>query len=329
MGNRFGRKREGPINGAETAATGQKPAEVPAATEPAPDSGITQTQEAVVTENLNAVVEEPVSAVTSPEDNASPAAPAPQKDSEPEPVVEETPAPVEPEPLVSVSEPSPPVPEPAEEPKPVAEPAPEPVPEPEPTSVPEVEVEALPEPIPDSEAAPAEAPEPQTDMLTEESLPEPQISSSPLIDLGVPDATPEPTNIPTSPDAIPAPVDADEPSDIPVTEECQDNAEVSVISSLEPEKSEETSESLEKPTEVEAPGDLVQLVSEVSEESVSELLQNLELKGNDLVADLIPADVKIPDDTPVTDTSMSAELMWSHGREFMKEVNGYFSVKTA
>ncbi len=151
--------------------------------------------------------------------------------------------------------------------------------------------------------------EQQTDMLTQESLPEPEISSPPLIDLGVLDATPQPIDIPTSPASIPAPVAADEPSDIPMTEESQDSAEVPVISTLELEKSEETSESLEKLTEVEAAGNLEQLVSNVTEESVSELLQNLELKGNDLVADHIPADVKIPDDTPIMDMSVSTELM--------------------
>lgn len=309
MGNRFSRKRDGPASSGETAAAEQRTAEEPAATQPAQ-----QTQEAVKTENLDAVVGEPVS-VASTEESVSAAAPAPLNDSEPVPVAKETPAPVQSEPLVSVSEPSPPEPEPAAKPEPLAEaqPAPEPTPEPvskpELTSAPEAEAEAVPESISESVAAPAEALEQQTEMLTQESLPEPEISSSPLIDLGVPDATPEPIDIPTSPASIPASVPADEPSDIPMTEESQDSAEVPVISTLELEKSEETSEPLEKLTEVEAAGNLEQLVSDVTEENVSELLQNLELKGNDLVADFIPADVQIPDETPIMDMSVSAELM--------------------
>ncbi|XP_070764153.1 uncharacterized protein [Enoplosus armatus] len=329
MGNRFSRKLDGPANSAETAATEQKTEEVPAAPEPAEEAGITQTLEAVGTESLDVVVGEPVTlmaclpteeCVSECKEVEAPAAPAPLNDAEPEPVAKETPAPVQLEPLVSVSEPSPP--EPAAEPKPVAEtqlapepapepvpePAPEPVPEPEPTSNPEAEVEAVPEPILESLPAPAEALEPQTDLLTQESHPDPVLSSPPLIDMGVPDVTLQP-NTPPSPVPIPAPVNADKLSDIPVTQECQDSAEVSVISTFEPEKSEETSESLEKLMEVEAAGNLEQLVSDVNEESLSGLLKGLELKGNDLVADLIPTDVKIPDDTPITDMSPSTELM--------------------
>lgn len=318
MGNKFSRRRDVPISNAEAAAPDQKPAEEPAAPQPAEDSGITQTQEAVV-ENLDVVIAEPVTPVACLPAEAcvseckaaeAPAtSPAPLDDAEPEPVAKETPAPVQPEPVVSVSEPEPaaeaqlapePVPEPASEP--VPEPAPEPVPEPEPTSHPEAEVEAVPEPISESTPAPAEALEQQTDMLAQEPLPEPELSSPTVVDLDVADVTPQPIDIPS--------VDAVEPSDIPGTEECQDSAVVPEISTSEPEKSEETSESPEKPAEEEAAENLEQLVSDVNVESVSGLLKDLELKGNDLVADLIPTDVKIPDDTPITDMmSTATELM--------------------
>lgn len=92
-------------------------------------------------------------------------------------------------------------------------------------------------------------------------------------------------------------------------EEFQDGAEAVVISTLEPEKSEETTESLEEPIEAEAAGNLEQIVSDVNEESVSGLLKHLELTGNDLVTDLIHSDVKIPDDTPIVDISTPTELM--------------------
>ncbi|XP_034735031.1 protein TsetseEP-like isoform X1 [Etheostoma cragini] len=245
---------------------------------------------------------------------------------EPEPVAKKTPAPVQPEPLVSQpsppeSDPKPvakaqlalesvpepePVPEPelVPEPEPVPEPelvlepesvpkpeslpepelVPEPVPEPESVSEPEAEVETDPEPIVESVKAPAEVLEEKTDLLSQESLPEPVISSPPLIDLGVPDITPQPIDIPV---CITAPVHADKPSNIPVTKECQQSAEV--------KESENTSEPLEKLMGVEAAGNLEQLVSNINEESVCGLLKNLELKGNDLAEDLIPTDVEIPD----------------------------------
>ncbi|XP_041795361.1 predicted GPI-anchored protein 58 [Chelmon rostratus] len=321
MGNFLNRRRDPSANNAKTAATEQKPAEEPAATQPAQESEATQIPEAVKTENIDMVAGDPATVVASlpPGECASECkevkAPAvPLNDAEPESVAKETSTPDQLEPLTSVSEPSPSEPEP----KPVAEaqlapePAPEVISEPEPTSNPEaeVEVEAVPEPLSESAPAPAEALEQPADVLTQESLPEPMISSPALIDLGVPDATPQPINTPPPPAPIPAPVDADEPSDIPaVAEECHDSAEVPVTSTLELETSEETSESLEKSMEVEASGTLEQLVSNVNEESVNELLQNLELKGNDLVADLIPTDVKIPDDSPITDMSTSTELM--------------------
>ncbi|XP_074489348.1 uncharacterized protein LOC141766390 [Sebastes fasciatus] len=309
MGQRFSRQGA-TAHSAEAAATEQKTAAEPAATQPAADAGMTvkaETQEVVKGEPVTLiaclpaedcvaeckVVEAPVS----------------------EPVEKETPAPVQPEPLVSVSAPSPPESEPVAElepvaeaqlaPEPVPEPAPAPVSEPEPVPEPElvpeveVEVEAVPEPIPESVLAPVEAMEQEIDLLSQVSLPEPVISSLPLIDLIVPDVTPPPTDIP-----IAAPVDADEPSDIPVIEQCQDIAEISLIPTPEPEESEDTSVSLGKLIEVEAAENLEQLVNDVNEESVCGLLNNLELKGNDLDADLIPTDVKIADDM-----TASIELM--------------------
>lgn len=308
MGNRFSRRRDAPVGSAETAATEQKTAEEPAVTQPAQDSGTTLAQEAVDTEDLEVVVRELVAIVACVPSEECVSEIKEVKAPELEPVAKDTPAPVQPEPVVLVSELSPPEPETAAEPKPVAEaqvaqePDPEPVPEPEPTSNLEAEVEADAELISESVPAPAEALEQQTDVLTQEPLPDPVISSPTMIDLGVSDATPQPMDTPPSPDPTPALVDADEPSDIAVTDECQDGAEVSIISTLVPE-SEETSESLEKPMDVEAAGDMEQVVSDVNEETVSGLLQNLALKGNDLVADLIPTDVKIPDDAVVTDVS--------------------------
>lgn len=322
MGNRFSRRRDTPASTGETAATEQKAAQEPAAPPPAAaaaeESGITQTQEAT-TENLDVVVGEPVTPVASlptepcvaeSKEVEAPDASAAPNDAAPESVAkEETPAPIQTEPLVSTSEPSPPESEPVTEPEPVAEtqptpePASEPVPEPEPEA--EAEAEAVPEPI--SEATipvPAESPEQQIDTANHESLPEPELVSTPLVDLGVSDDAPQPVNTsPSDPD------NADEPSDIPVTEECEGSIEAAESSTLEPEKLEETTESVEKPTEVEAVENLEQLASDVNEENISGLLQNLELKGNDLVADLIPGDVKIPDDTLVTDISTSTELM--------------------
>ncbi|CAK6968971.1 proteoglycan 4-like [Scomber scombrus] len=323
MGNRFSRRRDVPLNSAETAATAQEAAEKPATTQPE-DSGMTATQEAVQTENLDVVVGQPTTpvaclpteeCVAEYKEAEAPAAPSPLNDAEPEPEAKETPAPVQPEPLVSVSTPSPPEPEPVAEQPPVAEaqlatePAPEPVQEPKPTSNPEAGVEAVPEPTSEPEPAPAVTLEQETDLLTQESLPELVICPPALVDLGAPDVTPQLIDTPPTPAPIPISVNTDELSDIPASEEFQDGTEATVISTLEPEKSEETSESLEMPMEAEAAGNLEQIVSDVNEESVSGLLKHLELTGNDLVTDLIHSDVKIPDDTPIVDISTSAELM--------------------
>ncbi|XP_034735036.1 magnetosome-associated protein MamJ-like isoform X6 [Etheostoma cragini] len=290
MGNQLNR-RGASSNSVETADTEQEPAQ------PGEDSGLTLSQEAIRAENLDVVMVEPVTlmaclpteeCVSECQVTETPAALDPL--TEPEPVAKKTPAPVQPEPLVS--QPSPP----ESDPKPVAKaqlalesvPEPEPVPKPEPepelVPEPEAEVETDPEPIVESVKAPAEVLEEKTDLLSQESLPEPVISSPPLIDLGVPDITPQPIDIPV---CITAPVHADKPSNIPVTKECQQSAEV--------KESENTSEPLEKLMGVEAAGNLEQLVSNINEESVCGLLKNLELKGNDLAEDLIPTDVEIPD----------------------------------
>ncbi|KAF3854722.1 hypothetical protein F7725_022777 [Dissostichus mawsoni] len=101
-------------------------------------------------------------------------------------------------------------------------------------------------------------------------------------------AVPEPLVSPIDIPPITATIDADEASDILVTEVCQNG----VV------------ESVEELMEVEAADNLEQLASDFNEESVSGLLKNLELKGNDLVADLIPNDVNIPGDMTI-----STELM--------------------
>ncbi|XP_026222338.1 cell surface glycoprotein 1-like [Anabas testudineus] len=301
MGNKVTRRRDTPEENAETSATAEEPAEEPEET---------QTQEDSEPENLDVVVGEPVTLVAClPREECisecknveCPAAALnTQNDAEPEPVAEETPAPVQPELLVSISDP-PPKSEPAEEPKPAVEA--QLAPKPEPTSNAETETEAVPEPSSELVPDPAEAPEQQTDMLTQEPLPKPVISSPTLINLGVPDVTLQPVDTPPAPAPIHNMADADEPSDIPVNEECQDGAEAT----FEPEKPEDISESLEEP--MEATDNLEQLVTDASEDSVSRLLKNLELQGNDLVPDLIPSDVKIPDDTPITDICRSTELM--------------------
>ncbi|XP_069567296.1 protein TsetseEP-like [Brachyistius frenatus] len=303
MGNGFSRRRDAPANSAETVATDQKSAKEPATPQPTEDSGITQTQDVAETENVDVVVGEPATVaaclpseecVSECKEGEAPAASVPGN-AESEPPVKGTPDPVQPEALVSVSESSPPEPEPVAkpvvEPQLAPEPAPEPVPEPEP------EVEAVPEPVLDPAPAPADAPEQQADLLTQESLTQ---ESLPSVDLGVPDVTPSPAPVP-----VPVPVDADEPSDIPAGEQRQDGAEAAEDSTPEPE----TSERLEKLIKVEAAGCLEKFGSDVDEESVREILQNLELKGNDLVSDLIPCDVTIPDDTPIMDMSVPADLM--------------------
>lgn len=315
MGNRLSRRREAPANGAETAATEQKAAEEPVATQQAEAPQIQQVVEAekpaVVVEEA-AVIEPVVESVPEPE---APATSAPL-DVTPEPVAEEALAPPPPvklepeaEPLVSVSEL--PAPEPVVEPEPIPEPVvepepiPEPVVEPEPTPEPVVEPElvVVPEPIPEPilETEPVPTLEQEIDLLTQVSLPEPLISSAPLVDLGVPDLTPSPVP------AIP-----DEPADLPGVQECHGIIEAAVNSMLMPEESKESWESLEKPLEPESvgAGNVEQLLCDVnSEVTDSGLLKHMDLTGNGRVDDLIPNDIKIPDDIPIADMSGSNELL--------------------
>lgn len=299
MGIRSSKRQGPPASGAETAATEQKAAEEPAAMPAAPV--IPQNQEAVEAEKPAAVAsepaEKPVTEIKAEPEPEAPAAPAPLKDNAPEPVAEETPAPPEP-----VSAVEPPAPEPVAEPQPVAEP--EPVPEPNPEPEP---MEAAPEPTSEPVPPPAEALEQEIAQLNQEvSLPEPDLSSAPLVDLGVPELTS------LAIDTAPSPANPDESSDVPGVGECQDGVEAAVNSMSVPEESVETVESLEKLVEPEGVGaeNLEQLVCDVnSEESVSGLLKHLDLTGNDLVSDLIPNAVKIPDDIPITDMSASTELM--------------------
>lgn len=287
MGNRFTKRQDGPVNIAESAA-----AEQPETTQPGGNSEATLAQQA--TEKLDVIVGEAATLVAClpteeclSECKAAAVAADEANDVEPLSSAKET--------LVSVSDTSPP----ESEPVPEAQLAPEPVDDPEPTSNPEADAEAHPEPISEPAPAPAEALEQEIDLLAQEPLPEPVMTSPPLVDLGAPDATPEP-----SPVAIP---DPDKSSDIPAAEGLQEDAEAAVTSTIEPEKSEEASESLEEPEEAEAAGDSEQHVSDLSEESVSGLLKQLVLTGNDVVTDLIQSDVKAPDD--IADMSTSTELM--------------------
>ncbi|XP_061578022.1 protein TsetseEP-like [Cololabis saira] len=304
MGNRFSRRRDVPITSPETVATQQKsPVEPAGPAEPAHDSGMNQSQELLHTEKLEALVEEPVASLECPPKDEStlestevetPAVPV----HEPEPEVKETPAPVQPEPLVAASKE--PEPEPAAPPKPVAEaqiapePAPEPVPEAESAPCSDEVTEAAPEPIPE--------PEPSLEQPIQESLPEPGLSIPLLIDLGAPDDTfsPAPAHVLLSPD---------EPSSVSGSEQCKGSVEAAEAFTLEPEKSIETSEFLEKQIEVEAGECLETLGSDINGESLREILKGSELKGNDLHSDFIPSDVNIPDDTPITEMSPSIEMM--------------------
>ncbi|XP_068595798.1 E3 ubiquitin-protein ligase RNF12-B [Brachionichthys hirsutus] len=181
----------------------------------------------------------------------------------------------------AVSEGSPP--ESESLPAPEAEPVPEPVnvPEPEPASDPEPEVEPVLEAV--SESAPAGALKEQTDMLAQESVPESAVASPALIDLGIADAAPQLVNAPPSPSPGCA-------GGVPVVTESQAAAEASTTS-------EETSESVE------------QFVPDVREENVTKLLQNVEQKENELVADLISAGAQTPDATPIAEVNPPDEQM--------------------
>ncbi|XP_028287682.1 protein TsetseEP-like [Parambassis ranga] len=297
MGNRLSRRRDVPAG--TTEAIEQKTTEGVAATPPAEDSATTQTQE--IAENLEVVVGEPVTevacvpgeeCVSECKEEDAPAAPV--KAAEPELLLTETTAQVEP--LVAASNESPPEPKPEPtEAQLTPESAQEPVPEPESSSNPEADIELVCEPIIEPTPDPAEALEQQTELLAQDYVPEPEISSAPLVDLGVPDVTPF---------LAPIQVNADDSSDIPIGE--QGSSEAAENSTHEPEK---PAEPTEPPTEVEAAVCLEKPESDVNEESVCEILKNLELKGNDHVSDLMQSDVNIPDDTPITDMSTSTELM--------------------
>lgn len=290
MGNRFGRRREAPASNPETVASEPKTTK-----EPDKDSAVTQTQEVTKSENLDVVAEEQVTpALCLPSEECASeckeaeASAASGPSTQPAPVEKEDPTPAHPEPQVSASKPSPP--------EPVAEAQFAPVPEPVPASNPDGDTELV-QPVSEPVPAPADDLEQQADQLTQESLLEPDVSSPPSADLGIPDVTPSPAPIPVP----------DEPSDPTDGEKCQDSDETTDTSTFEPEKSAETH--VEKPMEVEAEERSEKLGSDVNEESISETLKNLELRGNDLVSDLIPSDVNILDDTPITDMSTSTELM--------------------
>lgn len=111
---------------------------------------------------------------------------------------------------------------------------------------------------------PEPAPEAQAhkDIVTVMTVPDPVMTSPALGDLGDPAPGPNPTPASVNPD-----------------DECHN-------------KCEETSESLEEQMEAE------QLRNDVDEGSLDRLLENLELTGSDLVADVIPADTETCDDTP-------------------------------
>jgi len=290
MGNKFSRAPKAP---AEAAPTEQKVAEEPV---PTPQAAAPQSQEAVV---AAAPVSEPAPEPVPEPAPEAPAASAPLVDLAPEPVAAEAPAQPEPEPEPPVVEPEPiPEPEPVVEPEPVREPTPEPEPV--------VEPEPVPEPIPEPVVEPEPVPtlEQEIDLLTQESLPEPFISSAPLVDLGVPDFTTQLIDTPPSPTAA----NPEEPADIPG--ECPGIDEAVVNSMPVPEEPKESWESLEKSLEPESVGaeNMEQLLCDViSEPTESELLKHLDL--NDRVSDLIPNDIKIPDDIPIADMNTSSELM--------------------
>ncbi|XP_029379666.1 uncharacterized protein LOC115056974 [Echeneis naucrates] len=316
MGNRFSRRRESPAaSSSQTAVTAQKPAEQPAAPQPAEEPTQPKQTQDTDTEDLDVVVGDPVTPVVClpseecisefKEVQAS-AAPATQNDADPKVEAKETPALPQPELLVSISTASLPEVEPAAEPESVLAEAQL---APEPESEAGTKAESVPEPVCGSAAVPTEVLEQQTDFLSQELLPEPKPFSTTSTDHHVSDLTPQPVNTSPPPTLIPDPDTADEPSDNTLAEGGQDSTEAAQSSTSDPEKPKETPESLENPVEKETAGYSEQPVIDVNKESISELLQNLELKGNDLLADLIPSDVSTPDDTPITDAPTSNELM--------------------
>lgn len=283
MGNKLVRRQDAPLGSAENAAA-QQAAEEPVASQPKQDSGradvCTEDLDVVVGEATMPVVRLPSEACVSAfKEVDAPDSSRPPNEANCEPVSKETPDPVPSEPLASLlSEASSSEAEPVAEGQVAAEAAPDTEPEPE-----EAEADA------ESAPAPVEAPEKQT----ETPLPDPA-----LIGLDVSEATPQPITSLAVADPVPAPISPDEPSDTAATDESQDSTKGSIILTPPSHKSEETSESPGKPTEAEAAGGLEQFVGDVGE-----LLQDLTLKGTDLVADLVPTDVQISEDESVTDTS--------------------------
>ncbi|XP_075875242.1 uncharacterized protein LOC142883848 [Nelusetta ayraudi] len=232
--------------------------------------------------------------------------PEPSKVAEPEPVAIDTPAPEQTEPAEKT-----PVPDTQPAPEPEPEPVQEPVPEPHsiPNLVPEVEMPTGPIcelPVPELVPGP----------ICE--LPVPELVPGPICELPVPEPVPGPIcELPTPvvlelnneilnqellvepaicslPPSVASASGAapDETSDV---EEGQDGAEATAaLATTNLPASEDESESPEKPMEV-AAGNLEQAVSDGGEE-ISELLQDLALKGSDLIVDLTPANVKLPDE---------------------------------
>ncbi|XP_034032547.1 predicted GPI-anchored protein 58 [Thalassophryne amazonica] len=292
MGNRLFKKQEASSSTDQTVAAEQKLAKEPMTTQPE-DSGAMLNQEVAESGKPDIVESENVTPALPKEECVACAEPlAAALQSEAENLAKEAPAPV-----LGVSVPSPP--EPAAVHQLAAE------------SKPKPNVEAMPVPI--SESAPAE-PAPQAMNLTEESVHDPTPSSLPSVEPAIPDLSSQPDKAPAAPADIPAPaasadipapVIPEVPSDVPA-EEC--SAEGVVIPTSVPEKAAETSESL-KPTEGEATGNSEKLMSDVNMKSISGQLKQLELSGSDLVADLIPSDIKMSADTTVADTNGSTELM--------------------
>lgn len=301
MGNRFSRRRDVPISSAGTVVTEEKTEAEPATTDQEENSEITQTQEAVETCESEACSPKGESESKEVQSLAS----APQNEAESESTVKETPPPVQTEPLISTIKP--PEPEGFAQPEPVTEAQLAPKPEPEPALEPEppLHQEADAEPI--SEPTTAEPLEQHTDLLNQEPLPESFFSSPPLIDLSAPDILSAPASTPVS-----------ELPNISSAEQHEGRVEPVGGFTLEPENVTETSGFLEKE---EAVGCVKMPENDVDEENVCDVLQNLELKGNDRLNDLIQGEVKIPEDTPITDVSTSIELMWSQRRGFCATFN--------
>ncbi|XP_054895821.1 uncharacterized protein LOC129366155 [Poeciliopsis prolifica] len=289
MGNKFSRRREAPVSSAAAAAASeQKPAVEPSTPKPTADSELKQ--EAVRTETLDVLVEEPPKAECAPEEKEeeSPVTLAPTEDAESELLAKETPAPVQFEAVVSDTNPlepesfAPAKPEAAEEVEAATTANGEDVPEPDSALESEADTDLVSEPtrLRDEDVV---------QHKDQESLTDPLLSLPPLIDFGVPDVISSPTIIP---------LDPDESLNMSASEHS---------ATAEPEKL--NSDFLEMSTGVEAEESLKTLGSDINVENVSELLKNSKLDENDLLSDIIPREVKIPDDTSISDMSTSMELM--------------------